>query len=678
MSNPKLTLAGQGATDYIGQAKSFYHQYELFNAFPKTVVVGPAIMLFKQDDIKIIMQIYNYALFSSNNTSQTYYSLFTAATPSNWNIAGGLLPSLPTFYPISPNSVTPWPLGIAVPLYNEIQSYLTGQSTPLQTITFNNPILSYTSPLQALVWEGFKQYYNTVTENQWFLMTYFLTGGGININDTAINAKICLVSLSQTVLYELTPDATASTMLVVAPFAGSSFNLPGIFFRRLIVSDTQTNMVIYYHNTSTYSGTLYLIAESSNTLTVEALPIPALPVGSRTNPPTTTKGTPTAGSLYLDNMFDIFTSEKSQYYYVVRMAINTATDWNMGFSSYYDPTGADTYIFPGMSLIVDQRKKSDYSLVQSFTLNPSSIDTVLQGFVATIPLAGGITNNRVEACGCINDTGTFASPYLPIMTAFVFQQGFVLIDSQGNEYPIVTGISLSQNFYNGGTDANVFCQAILLWLTNSAPVGFPGYSWTGVNGVGLTITAAAPGVRFDANIGDMQIWEPGIGDSSNLLLAVKPPLTQNTWNTDTYSGASCRVRFSNDGARATNDAKTGYTPGDLFYIDNQLVFTMGGTVATPTPAATAVLAIMALINAGNTYSATNFGSYIDPLSSIQVYTFTLTRLDGQPNTVQLGYTSVWGYRLEQRILSVEIENSVPVVTLQALQHYETPLFMFDI
>lgn len=679
MPQPKLTLSGQGSSNYVGQALALYRQYDNVGIWPRTVQIGPAIMLFKQDDIKIVMLIYNYAILSSNNATQTFYSLFSLNPPSEWNVTGGLLPSLPTFFPISPNGITLWPLGIAAPLYNEIQTYFTGKATPQQTITYQNPILSSTTPAQALVWSGLKQYYNLTTKNQWFLITYFLTGGGINVNNTAINMKMCLVDATQTVINEF--NATASVMLVVTPFVNSTFNLPGIFFRRLIVSKTQTNMVVYSHNDSTYSGALYLLSESGGALSVGALPISALPNGSRSDPPHTEKGsgTATAGSLYTDNMLDIFTSEKSQYFYVVRMTINTATDFNMGYSdSSYDPTGADTYIFPGMSLAIDQCKKSDYSLVQTFALNPSSIDTVLQGFVNTISLAGGVTNNRVEACGCINSSGTFASSYLPIMTAFVFQQGFVLVDAVGNEYPIVTGISLSQDFYNGGTDANMFCQALLLWLNSSIPGGFDCYTWPGVDAAGLKINTAVSGVRNDCNIGDMQIWDSGIGNSDRALLSAKPPWTQNTWDTDTYSGASCRVRFTNSGARASNDDKTGYTPGDLFYIDNQLVYTMGGTVSVPDPASTAVTAIMALINAGSTYSASGLSYYIDGLSGVQVYTFTLTRNDGKSNTAQLGYTSVWGYRMERRIMTVDIQNSLPVVTLQALQHKETPLFMFDI
>ena len=59
MAQPKLTLSGYGATNYVGQALAFYRQYNNVGTWPRTIQIDHAVMLFKQDDIKIIMIQYS-------------------------------------------------------------------------------------------------------------------------------------------------------------------------------------------------------------------------------------------------------------------------------------------------------------------------------------------------------------------------------------------------------------------------------------------------------------------------------------------------------------------------------------------------------------------------------------------------------------------------------------------
>ncbi len=677
MNQPRISIVGTGGTSFVGHALSLYRKYNANKQFPRTLQLGPAIMLFNPDDIKIIMIIYNYALFSFNPASQTFFSLLDANPPLNWQVTGGQLPSLPGFFPINPGSNIQWPIGICVPLYNELTNYIDGQTIPCQIIPFQTSILSFTTPVQSLVWEDIKEYLNQSSGNQWYLTTYFLenynSAGGTNINITPVSMKMLIASPTLVNLFEF--NASAPILIFISLMNQPDLFIPGIFFRRMFISISQENMTAYSHNPTTYSGALYLISEVSNVLTLSSLF--TAPAGNRANPPATTKGTPTAGSLYTDNTLDIFTSVNSKYYYVVSQTINTATDYNMGFSDHtYDPSGCDTYIFPGMSLKITQYNKSTLVVGETWVLNPSSIDTILQGFVSTISNDGGILNNRVNANGNINANGTFASPNLPIQTSFVFKQGFVLIDTSGNEYPVISGVSLSQNFYNdSGTDANLFCQPILLWL-GTPPVGFDCYTWPGVQAAGLKINGALPGLRNDAQLGDLCYPEDGIGDSSNILISFASQYSQNTFDSVNYSGASCTVRYSDSGTRAGVDDRVGYSPGDLFFVDNQVIYTMGGTDSATLSGATVVPIIMANINASGTYTASNMTTTV--INSVLVYEFTLTRKDGQANTVQLGYTSIWGYRIEQRVFSIQLVDNAPLVTLQAIQHKDLPLFMFDI
>lgn len=668
MSQPKITITDPSGINFLGPALALYRQYDTNQTFPRSLQYGPAIMLFRQDDLKIVMQLYNYALFSSNPATLTFYSLFNASVPTDWAVTGGLLPSLPTFFPINPSVTLPWPVGICVPLYNELTNYITGQATVSQTITFQNPILSSTSPLQSLEWVTLKMQLNPTSGNYWYLTTYQLQGGGVNVNVTPISMKVLIASPAQVNLFEY--DAQGPVLLYMSLQSIPTLFTAGIFFRRLLTSGPPLveQMFAYVHNSSTYSGALYLVGETSGALTFTTEFTAS--AGGRANPPGSPKGTPTVGSLYTDNTLDIFTSESSQWYYVVNQTINTATDYNMGFSGdVSDPYACDTYLFPGMSLSVTQYNKATMAAGATWTLNPSSADTTLQGFTQTIALGGGGAGNRVATNNQLNAANkTFFAPNLPVQTSFVFQQGFVLVDADGSEYPLVSGVSLTQGTYD--TEVTVFCQPVILWLGGSLAGG---YTWPGVQAVGLGINGALAGIRNDCVLGELCYPNSGIGSSTAVLLPVAPQLTQTTWGTDTYLGASCRVVLG-PAALSAGD-RTGYGPEDQFFIDNVPVYTVPTGGITPSPSVV-LLAIAAVVNAAGVYTATNMSSFSE--DSTTFYTFILTRVDGQANMVALGYTSAWGFRLEQRILSIAVVDAVPVVTLVGLQQMENALALFDI
>ena len=371
-----------------------------------------------------------------------------------------------------------------------------------------------------------------------------------------------------------------------------------------------------------------------------------------------------------------------------------------------DPAGQDTYLFPGMSLSVTQYDKVTNAAGRTWALNPSSIDTTLQGFVQTITYGGSsayggtFPTNRVSACGNVNTFGVFAPGNLPIQTSFVFRQGFVLVDANGVEYPIVVGLSLSQNFYlagdtpyitdSGDNGSELFCQPVILWLC-TPPEGLDCYTWAGVQAAGLKISASLTGVRNDTPLGELCFPKPGIGNSNSALLPVASQVSEQVWNTTglmtgqsgSYSGVACTVFVSSLGERDVADDRVGSSIGDQFFVDDVLVYTRAASGGTVVSGMAELEAIMAGINAGTTYTATSLSSfstdYIPALSQPNTcYKFTLTRNDGQTNAVRLGFTSIWGYRLEDRILSLGVVDSVPVVTLVGLQQTQNEVFLFDI
>jgi hypothetical protein len=663
----KTYLTGDGAENYEGEALDLYKRLKALGfKGRKTTMVDNALIIItvgENDSAMVIMLVSEYAIFVGNPATTTFYALFLDTVPKAWPVFVKLLPAMPLFFPVYPDE-------LMVPLYDRLNTFVSGNSSPYQSVMFLTPITSTHS--EALLWQGLMMQPNLDTDNQMVFTLYNLEGY-LNVNDLPIYTKMALVNAAGTVINEF--DANAPIVHVVSERAISKLLQFGIFYRRLIVADGVEKVIVYFHDETTHSGALYEMIEDTGVLYAVPLSLPALANGSRLDPPTSPKGGPTAGSRRVDNMTDIFTSEKSAYYYVVKQTVDSAVDHHMGFvDAVYDPAGSDTYLFAGTALSVEKRLKTDLSLVTTYNLTPSAIDTTLQGFIATI--GGGTSNNRVNANGCINASGTFSGSNLPILTRFVAQQGFVLIDTDGTEYPLLAGVSLSQDFYNGGTDANVFSQAVLLWL-GTPPGGFDCYTWSGVDAAGLKISDAQTGTRNDAGIGDMRVCGSGIGDNYSVMLPLDAPYTAITFDTDTYAGASCRVRCANFGGRSFVDDRAGLTVGDTFFIDDVLTYAVGGS-GTPEPALTVIAGIMAGINAGSVYAASGLGSYVDGITGLTVHTFTLTRLDAAPVTVDFGYTSIWGYRLERRVVSIRLVGGVPVVRLEKLQHKDQPLYMFDI
>jgi hypothetical protein len=285
--------------------------------------------------------------------------------------------------------------------------------------------------------------------------------------------------------------------------------------------DTE-QMVLCQQSDSTYSGQIYAIGSDGTAISITPFGLADIPAGARLD-----VINPGDGARHVDYCYDIFTSERSLHYYVVKFVSDTAVEHNV-YSG--NPYPGDLRLYSGGNLVVEKRLKSDLSLVATYNLTPSTVDHQLQD-VPTLVQIWNTANGDISGA----TTGT------DIITRFVpYATGMVLVDAAGNEYPILPVLSCSQdwfwdstagvtsreNYIATGTVApdmkrNIFQQPALLWV-GTPPDGFDGFTWPDVDAAGLKITAADAGLTNDVGIGGMRIWSSIIGDSDNILAQLLP------------------------------------------------------------------------------------------------------------------------------------------------------------
>jgi hypothetical protein len=519
MSRPQLILAGDEAPNYVGEALALYRSFDASGRSRQTVELGVCIVLFEKGKITIIPDVSEFAIFIMDPSVSKFSSYFLEAVPAALPaLTDSHLPDMPTFFPVYPGS-------LAVPQYDRVDIYDPGEAAPSLTVLFSGPILS--SYGEYIYNQRFLLQPNLDTENQVLMLTYQL-GGYLNQFDQPTMAKLVLAADTDN-LYEI----NGSAMNV---FPAVNFVRAGIMFRRLRGNTEQ--MVLCQQDDSTHSGQIYAIGSDGTEITMTPFGLGDLPAGARLD-----VVNPGDGARHVDYCYDIFTSERSQHYYVVKFVSDTAVEHNI-YS--INPYPGDLRLYPGGDLVVEKRLKSDLSLVGTYNLTPSTVDHQLQDVSPVVQIWN-------TANGDISGGTTGAD----IITRFVpYATGMVLVDAAGNEYPILPVLSCSQDWFWDSTAGvtsrenyiatgaisedmkrNIFQQPALLWL-GTPPDGFDGFTWPDVDAAGLKITAADAGLTNDVGIGGMRIWSSIIGDSDNILAQLLP-------YTGTDPGASTEQRIIN-------------------------------------------------------------------------------------------------------------------------------------
>lgn len=510
---PTPILAGDCADFYLDTAIGLYKKGKK----GRFLVDDVALLLLDDKSLKIVMLFSDFALFQQDPVSRQFYVLFQDVVPSTFPTFTNLLPGMPTFFPVYPDE-------LLAPAYNQLQLYTPGSAAPYLTLAFQNPILS--SHGEGLAWYAAMTHPNvpvrtgddpTVTGNVWHLLKYQLTGY-VNPYDNPMTTKMTLSDGGTGNLWEYdfnAPNVVCAHQVEVA----------GINYHRIkdtnATGDVVERVFAAIQDGSSYSGALFEVLESSNALGLNLLDLPALPSGSR--------GTYTypGGSSYTEHIdwtVDVFTSERAQHYYIVKFC----ADNSIGYYGQDFIHVNDLCIFPGTSLTVEKRLKSDLSLVQTFNLTPTAVDQVLQGLSVHEQNANVVNAGYLMlGMGWSSDRSTLISPNL--LTRFApFGFGGVLVDESGNEFPVLVGISCTQDIFStsdsnraayiagtlsavsfagySGSQANILQQTVALWLGGSGI----GYSWPGVDAVGL------PGV------GATSQCSSGIADSDTMMLQLQP------------------------------------------------------------------------------------------------------------------------------------------------------------
>jgi hypothetical protein len=442
-------------------------------------------------------------------------------------------PDLPrTVAPLTPEEggyAVPWftviPPGELVSLhtgYFSLWKFGAGDSGPYYTTGFYTPVTGTGSQ-----WRIFNATVGLTDYGYNWLFFFYQIGTSIigDVNDNVVQAKICAYDATSN-FYEV--DYSAPPIVVQR-----NMIIAGMFIRRFTEYDadgTKLKNTFIYQHSDVASGTLVQMTESDIGFSFTGVPLPPLPVRAR------------VGYHYTDSMYDIFTSRESKFYYVVQF--DSDLDVQPQGLSYPSNIG----FYPGTALTVYKMNKSDWSLVDTYHLTPSVIDTNLFGMSPT---------SQVANC----DGGTsfsFASPtrlsrFVPVgIQTNIFSAsgtisgqtpqscGTVIVDANGNEYPLFPVSLVTQDYlYNSNVAVGSVDRAAYLagggheslgWGTLSQPclllLGFAGsgdYNWTGVDACGLEISSAADGLLNDTKISEMYNWlrEP-LGDGTTMLHQLSP------------------------------------------------------------------------------------------------------------------------------------------------------------
>jgi hypothetical protein len=404
----------------------------------------------------------------------THRSMFTPMVFPAVALGAGQ-PYTGTFFPVRGDN-------LAFPLYDGIR-------TAGETLLFSVPITSTHG--ESIVWQQLLIQPNTATGRKFNLITYQLAGYVGTYSQTTL-AKIVL---SQSTVNAFEFDFSAQNI-----FYAAGHGRQGVNFRRLRGVADVDRMIVCVQNDSTHSGQIYEVVESGDTLAFAPFGLDDLAAGNRLTAAIAPGGSPVAGARHVDWVYDIFTSSASAYFYIVKFCCDTAVTYNIYTGNPYPD---DVQIFPGMALMVEKRAKSDLTLVTTYNLTPTALDSTLGGWTPA-QISYNRANGQNDGYTTGGDDLTRIAPQGP---------GFVLIDTDGTEYPILPALVMTQQHFGSPTSArNLIQQSALLWLGGTA-----GDVAVGTDSRLLPIAEAVAGLT-SIPLSLMSRIGTAIGDSAHVLL----------------------------------------------------------------------------------------------------------------------------------------------------------------
>lgn len=682
MSAPRIELIGQGAEDYIPEAIALYRS----GRRGWRAVDDKAVIRLWDEKIRILMIFTRFFFMHFNKTFvrvdtgfQELFGVNPGAFRSTAEVDTSSYPRIPySSCPLTPEEegyVMPWVVACAP----------AGEMINVKTASFalwrlgageTGPykVYPYTAPPTIPV--GTTQFtrYAAIVLQPEIGYNYAAIVYQMNPSDNSqANNRICHARFE---MYDGTAVIGEVEIDGYPVVLGRDRLTPGFVLRQFYGAEN-TSRVFYYQHDPAGGLLSEVIATPAGLETADAL-LPALPARSHVD------------RRYIDSMYDIFTSENAAHFYVVR--------FDSDLDVHYQGTGysANIGFYSGTALIVEKRLKTDWSLVQTYNLTPTAVDTTLMG----APIKAQVRN-------C--DGGTaFTMPAAPRLTRFTpVGTDISIIDSSGRiagqsplscgtvlmdgdtEYPILPVLMVTQDYLFGteaqrtaflssgdttGITMGTFTQAALLWL--GAPIGAPGWRWSGVDACGLDFATS--------DIGTYQAWlrEP-LSDGSTMLgqiVKAQPDvvyLAALQTNPDNIDG----VRYATDPLYILCTT-TGAEEGDKLTV--VLGYDLGGatgaeetftyTASAGDTEAIIIAALISTINGSTIYSCS-------PAATPAGYVGTCLKVNALNDRYLTGVAHVSRptacQGLINRIAKITIQNSLPVVESDLEIHSDVSPFWYE-
>lgn len=682
---PTIKLIGKRAEDYIEYAVALRRKGKTGK-----YAIDDVLILIEKKETKIIDLAENYFFMYPNKTFVRTDAAFLAqfgVQPGAFRAAGenelSGFPEIPysvcPLFPEEAGYVVPWVVGCAP----------AGEMINVKTASFSlwklgagdagdYKVYSYLTP--PVIPAGTRQFnrYNASVVLTDYGFNYAMIIHQMNLKNYTANYNDCEMRFE---LYDGTNLAGEVVLAAPPVVAKRTMVIPGFHFRRFYGEDlTLPPKIFMYQHGFTTPGVISEVIPSEAGISAVDVVLPALETRTHT------------GNHYRDQMYDIFTSAEAQHYYLIRYTSDVEMEY-LGLD--YD---ANVGFHPGTALVVEKRSKVDWSLVATYNLTPSTVDTTLLG----LPVEAQVAN-------C--DGGTAFSLAAPErLTRFVLNGvdltikgengyssgmapmacGGVLV-RDGVEYPLLPVNMVTQDrLYGSAQDRTEFLstgdtsgitfgtlsQPVLLWV--GAPPGATGWTWGGVDAVGLDLPSE--------HIGDFGTWLREPISSSDMLLHQLFPRLPAGWyfaalqtNPDTIDGArystnplylACNLENPAD-AGDVYDVTLGYSLGGAEGVEEQYSYTaVGGETSLQV-----VTALVEAINTSQVYSASAVPSpYGLPGTSVLV--------DALPDGGYLtGVANVTKGAIRQsqqmKVVKATVVDGAPVVITEKDIHLELATFWYE-
>jgi hypothetical protein len=474
MSRPQITVVGEQGLDYVGQALALYGKFDALGQEYQTVKLDNATILLKQGDIKIIMDEPGFAVTEeTGQLSLRFHTSFPESVPGAFPEFTGDEINLATLYP-GLSSIQLALLGYSPTLDDQIAAvhhdridFYAGAEIA-RTITFITSLRSTDTFLEIWNFSQFPQEGAT-----WIFLAYLNQSHGVP------QVKLMIVP----------EDATEPSWEYDADF-GFVQTARDIVSRNWEWFNREGVPFLYFHDTDIHSGNFYGVEESDGTLVAPPFGLPVLPDGTY--------------ALLADGV----NTKREDYFY--RLLSPTGSSlWNTvcktAIANLIHATyGSEGLIFDDMTARVERRDQSSFDLLDTFSLDPSAVDTTLQGISVDF-ISHSVYRFHGEYTGAMPSPQQVFSRFLPI--------GGAVLQSEGIDYPLVIGYMLTENTLSGSY--GLIQQPTILWVGGTADDSM--FSWDGVDAVGLSITKEiVDGVPVDFTP-DAAVW--------NALNVKKRPLS---------------------------------------------------------------------------------------------------------------------------------------------------------